>query len=82
MRLCQRHLARDLHQRTAGEAADFTGWVSEEQPCFSYGTCAAVVCPNLAESPLGLCSWHGSRYRRDGRPGGAALPGSCMARSY
>jgi integrase len=77
LRLCQRHLARwDLHQRTAGEAADFAQWVSEEQPCFSYGTCAAVVCPNLAESPLGLCSWHGSRYRRDGSPGEAALPDS------
>src|ERR1700683_3322539 len=50
LRLCQRHLARwDLRQRTPGGAADFAQWVSEEQPCFSYGTCAAVVCPNLAE---------------------------------
>jgi hypothetical protein len=81
LRLCQRHLARwDLHQRTAGQAADFAQWVSEEQPCFSYGTCVAVVCPNLADSPLGLCSWHGSRYRRDGGPGGASLPGSWWQR--
>jgi hypothetical protein len=38
MRLCQRHLARwDLRQRTAGEAAGFAEWVSQEQPSFSYG---------------------------------------------
>ena len=30
-----------------------------------------AVCTNLADSPLGLCPWHGSRYQRDKRPGRA-----------
>jgi integrase len=75
--LCQRHLSRwGLRKRLAGEGTDFAGWLSEEQPLPGYGSCAVVVCPNLAGSPLGLCCWHGSRYRRDGAPGGAAMPAS------
>jgi hypothetical protein len=40
-----------------------------------------AVCPDLAATPLGLCSGHESRYRRRGRPGGAALP-QAWSRSY
>jgi hypothetical protein len=35
-----------------------------------------AVCTNLADSPLGLCPWHSSRYQRDTRPGHAGLPSS------
>ena len=41
-----------------------------------YGCCRVAVCTNLADSPLGLCPWHGSRYHRDQRPGRARLPSS------
>ena len=81
LRLCQRHLSRWAFRRNeAGEGADFALWVSEEQPCPGYGPCGAVICPSLADSPLGLCAWHGSRYRRDGAPGRAAMPGSWWQR--
>jgi len=74
LRLCQQHLSRwSYHQKTRGGEADFAEWASQEQPFGGYGPCAVAVCPNLAESPLGLCPWHSSRYRRDGNPGGAAL---------
>ena len=77
LRLCQRHLSRWAFRRNeAGEGADFALWVSQEQPCPGYGPCGVVVCPSLADPPLGLCAWHGSRYRRDGAPGGAAMPGT------
>ncbi|WP_424860231.1 tyrosine-type recombinase/integrase [Streptomyces sp. MMS24-I29] len=75
MRLCQRHLSRwTARKKEGGDRESFAIWVSGEQPCPGYGPCVAVVCPDLADSPLGLCSWHGSRYRRDGRPGDAAMP--------
>jgi integrase len=77
LRLCQRHLSRwSFHRNKAGAGADFALWVSEEQPCPGYGPCGVVICPCLADSPLGLCAWHSSRYRRDGAPGGAAMPAS------
>ena len=41
-----------------------------------------MVCPNLAASPLGLCSWHGTACQRDGSPGGAALPGPSWWHQY
>ena len=75
LRLCQRHLSRwAYHQQSQAKEADFAEWASHEHPFDGYGTCGAVVCPNLAESPLGLCPWHWSRYRHDGSPGAAALP--------
>ena len=52
--------------------------LSREHAFDGYGTCAAVVCPNLAESPLGLCPWHSSRYRRDGSPGGGRPAGELV----
>jgi integrase len=73
LRLCQRHLSRWSYQNAGG--ADFTEWVSGQEALPGYGGCRVVVCPNLADSPLGLCSWHGTAYQRDGSPGGAALPG-------
>ena len=75
LRLCRRHYSRwAYHQKTRGEPADFTEWASLEQPFDGYGACIVLVCPNLAESPLGLCHWHAIRYQRDGSPGGGALP--------
>jgi integrase len=74
LRLCQRHLSRWAYQqKTRGEDPGFAEWASQEEPFGGYGPCAVLVCPNLAESPLGLCPWHSARYRRDGSPGGASL---------
>lgn len=76
MRLCQRHVSRWFRHTTAtGEGADFAQWLSEQSPCPGYGSCLVAVCVNMADSPLGLCSWHDSGYHRDGSPGGAVLPG-------
>ncbi|ARP69158.1 integrase [Streptomyces pluripotens] len=81
LRLCQRHLSRWVALKNEGDDSDsFAVWVSGEGPCPGYGPCSAVVCADLADSPLGLCSWHGSRYRRDGRPGNAAMPHSWWQR--
>jgi integrase len=75
--LCKRHMSRwGLRQRLGGESAGFAEWLSQEESLPGYGSCLVAVCPNLAESPLGLCWWHATRYRGDGAPGGAALPGS------
>ena len=72
LRLCQRHLSRwQHHERTNGEAADLAAWLGEQLPLPGYGCCRVAVCTNLADSPLGLCPWHGSRYHRDKRPGRA-----------
>ncbi|WP_406300828.1 hypothetical protein OG948_57525 (plasmid) [Embleya sp. NBC_00888] len=54
--------------------------MSGKQAYPGYGPCGAVVCPSPADSPLGPCSWHGSRYRRDGRPGKAAMPSNWWPR--
>ena len=77
LRLCQRHLSRwQHHEKTNGEAADLAAWLGEQLPLPGYGSCRVAVCTNLADSPLGLCPWHGSRYHRDNRPGRARLPSS------
>jgi integrase len=77
LRLCQRHLSRwQHHEKTHGEAADLAAWLGEQLPLPGYGSCRVAVCTNLADSPLGLCPWHGSRYHRDKRPGRAQLPSS------
>src|SRR5262249_30765164 len=53
LRLCQRHLARWSARKSEADDSDsFTAWVSSEQACPGYGPCGAVVCPNLADSPL------------------------------
>jgi integrase len=81
LRLCQRHLSRWAARKNEGDDSEaFAAWVSGEQACPGYGPCGVVVCPNLADSPLGLCSWHGTRYCRDGEPGGTAMPPSWWQR--
>ena len=59
-----------------GESADLAAWLGEQLPLAGYGSCRVAVCTNLADSPLGLCPWHSSRYHRDKRPGRARLPSS------
>ncbi|WP_236669846.1 tyrosine-type recombinase/integrase [Streptomyces antimycoticus] len=77
LRLCRRHYGSWKYSVSLREASvDFDRWVADQEPCEGYGDCRVVVCPGLAESPLGLCRWHRHRYKRDGRPGGAALPPS------
>ncbi|WP_392668823.1 tyrosine-type recombinase/integrase [Streptomyces sp. LN785] len=81
LRLCQRHRRRwHLYREECGEAADFPGWVSDQQPYPGYGPCQVVVCPSLADSPLGLCPGHEAHYRRQNRPGLAELPDSWWQR--
>ena len=71
LRLCHHHLFRWYRHRAA---ADFDDWLADQQPAPGYGCCHVQVCPELADSPLGLCFRHESRYRAQGKPGGAALP--------
>lgn len=83
LRLCQRHRNRwrqHQHRHEHGQTVDFDRWLGEQEPYPGYGPCRVVVCPALAESPLGLCLGHEARYRADRRPGGAALPDSWWQR--
>ncbi|WP_411146842.1 tyrosine-type recombinase/integrase [Streptomyces sp. x-80] len=81
LRLCRYHYSSwNYHVAPRDSAADFEQWVAEQAPREGYGNCEVTVCPGLAESPLGLCSWHWHRYKRDRRPGGAALPASWWQR--
>ncbi|MFD9665884.1 tyrosine-type recombinase/integrase [Rhodococcus sp. NPDC059968] len=75
LQLCRRHIFRwGHHQKTTGPGADFTAWLTAQPPLPGHGTCLVAVCVDLADSPLGLCPWHGRKYQRDGQPGGAVLP--------
>ncbi|WP_406515023.1 site-specific integrase [Streptomyces sp. NBC_00873] len=75
LKLCHHHQFSWYHYRDRhGDAADFDTWLAKQLPRPGYGRCKAVVCPDLAESPLGLCYRHHRRYLREGRPGGAVLP--------
>ena len=81
LRLCRRHVARwQHHQHTCGAEADFAAWLADQLPLPGSGECVVAVCVSLAESSLGLCSWHGARYARDGKPGHARLPSSAWQR--
>jgi integrase len=80
-RLCHRHSMRWYHHQRGEEQASFEDWLAGQIPFDGYGTCQVAVCPDLAATPLGLCSGHESRYRAAGRPGGAALPRT-WSRSY
>jgi hypothetical protein len=73
LRLCRRHRN---HWRTGEAGGDLARWLSEQQPFPGYGRCRVAVCTGLADSPVGLCSGHMSRYRSQGNPGGAVLPES------
>ncbi|WP_323373597.1 tyrosine-type recombinase/integrase [Plantactinospora alkalitolerans] len=72
-RLCHRHLSRWKRRGVLDEAA-FAGWVAGQQPYAGFGGCVVAVCPSPADSPLGLCFGHETRYRKAGTPGSAALP--------
>jgi integrase len=73
--LCDKHQYRWYrHLELHGADADFDTWFAEQQPYPTYGSCHVQVCPELAHSPLGLCSRHDSRYQSQGKPGGATLP--------
>ncbi len=73
--LCHHHQFRWYHHRERhGHDADFEAWADGQEPAEGYGHCRVLVCPELADSPLGLCYRHERRYRREGTPGGAALP--------
>jgi integrase len=74
LRLCRHHqFSWYYHQGRHGGDADFGRWLAAQEPGAGYGRCRVLVCPETADSPLGLCPGHGRRYRRHGRPGGAAL---------
>lgn len=76
LRLCRQHQGRWHHYRkSAGETAtDIDGWLADQSPLPGYGSCVVAVCVDLADSPLGLCLFHGRRYQREHRPGAAVLP--------
>ncbi len=82
-RLCGRHFGRWRDCRGAAigdDDASFHRWLAGQEQFDGYGTCRGAVCPDLADSPMGLCSRHEDRYRRQGRPGGARLPKSWSVR--
>lgn len=76
--LCKRHRLRwERHAGAAGQSAGFERWLTEQQQFAGYGACRVAVCPDLADTPLGLCDRHEERYRSQGlrvrccpRPGG------------
>ena len=75
LRLCHYHQFRWYHYRDRhGHDADFGRWLARQDPVPGYGRCRVRVCPETANSPLGLCYRHDRGYRRQGRPGGAVLP--------
>ena len=76
LRLCHYHQFRWYNYRDRhGDDAGFDEWLACQEETAGYGRCRVRVCPETAFSPLGLCSRHEARYQREGRPGGAALPG-------
>lgn len=84
-RLCQRHHSR-WHRHRADAGADGVGeadlqvWLAGQEPLAGYGFCRVGVCTDLADSPLGLCSGHATRYQNGGCPGGVSLPPSWVHR--
>ncbi|AXB43677.1 tyrosine-type recombinase/integrase [Amycolatopsis albispora] len=75
-RLCNRHKHSWFYRiKTHGAATDYDDWLSEQHSHPGFGRCCVVVCSDLAQSSLGLCAGHESRYRSAGRPGGAHLLG-------
>lgn len=78
-RLCHRHLSQ-WKQRGVPDEAAFPGWVAVQRPYPGYGDCLVTVCPSLADSPLGLCCGHSTRYRKAASPGAADLPSAWFQR--
>jgi hypothetical protein len=66
---------------TRGADADYDDWLAEQNPYSGFGRCQVTVCGDLAQSPLGLCAGHESRYRSAGRPGNAHLQGRAGSQS-
>ena len=58
------------------ESADFECWLTEQQQFAGYGVCRVAVCPDLADTPLGLCDRHEERYRSQRQPGARCCPRS------
>ena len=76
LRLCHYHQFRWYNYRDRhGDDVGFDEWLACQEETAGYGRCRVRVCPETAFSPLELCSRHEARYQREGRPGGAALPG-------
>ena len=76
LHLCRRHDDRWRRERGHLAEADLDRWLAAQEPLPGYGCCVVAVCPHMAASPLRLCPGHEARYRRQGCPGGAALPDS------
>ncbi|MFD5081707.1 tyrosine-type recombinase/integrase [Kitasatospora sp. NPDC058406] len=76
-RLCLSHQNLWNTRRRAGD--DFDLWLSRQRPYPAFGSCRVLPCCEPAYHPLGLCSRHLSRYRHDGKPGGAQAAGRWMA---
>ena len=75
LRLCDKHQFRWFrHRQPNADGADFDAWLADQHPFAGYGGCRVRVCPDAANSPLGLCARHEHRYRAEGSPGGARLP--------
>jgi len=75
LELCHYHEFRWYNHRGRRDGdADFDAWLLDQHPLSGFHSCRVQVCPELADSPLGLCFRHERRYRRHGRPGGATLP--------
>ncbi|QWY65467.1 site-specific integrase (plasmid) [Mycobacterium avium subsp. hominissuis] len=73
--LCLQHSERFRFALQRHPELTLDDWLPTQHALPGYGECRVVCCPELAQSPLGLCRWHGAIYKRVGRPGGAHLPG-------
>ena len=79
--LCDKHQFRWFrHRERHGDSADFAAWLAGQETYPGYGGCRVRACPELANSPLGLCAGHESRYHAQGKPGAAALPSQWASR--
>ena len=69
--LCDKHQFRWYrHLEFHGADADFDGWLAVQRPYPGYGGCRVLVCPETANSPLGLCARHERRYQSRDDPAG------------
>ncbi len=75
LELCHYHQFHWYRRRKPDDpAAGFDEWLAEQTPLPGYGDCRVTVCPEPADSPLGLCYRHARRHRAQGHPGAAVLP--------
>ncbi|MET7605139.1 tyrosine-type recombinase/integrase [Streptomyces avermitilis] len=73
-----RWLGRKMHWKRQGKQGqpDYEAFLASQQPFAPFGECRVLACPDLAESPVGLCQRHIRRYRKAGSPGRVRLPRS------